>query len=80
MIEECSSLTHCYRSKVSDAEVAIARDDDIHGIIGVRILPPPPELFYLSCLFQLEDWPIDFATYLRRIQPPVQVEDHCQHL
>ena len=27
---------------------------------------------------QMEDWPIDFATYLRRVRPPVDVEDQCQ--
>lgn len=28
---------------------------------------------------QAGDWPIDFATYLRRVQPPVDVEDGCRY-
>ena len=65
--------------QVSDADIAIAGDDDIEGILGVRL--------YLSrlccdspCMSQAEDWPVDFATYLRRVQPPVDVEERCQYL
>lgn len=28
----------------------------------------------------MEDWPVDFATYLRHVQPPVVVENQCQYL
>ena len=29
---------------------------------------------------QAEEWPLDFATYLRKVQPPVDVEDRCKYI
>ena len=62
--------------QVSDAEVAIASDDDVRSIVVGAFCYSSDKSETMRT--QGDDTPVDFSTYLRHLQPSVEVEDRCQ--
>ena len=66
--------------QVSGADTVIASDDDVERILVRFILDDPRRMSTVLTTAQCGERVVDIASYLRRVQPPVVVEDRGEYL